>query len=88
MLNKLLIYVIIFLSFCLFVVGVFVYTRGVKIKSLDAEVSRLKVQEVLLNEAHKVNVFETRQSIEFKKEKEIVDEAVSSDIGFHTIVFD
>lgn len=88
MLNKVLIYVIIFLTgTTLFYFGVSKY-RQHQVEDGLIKIDTLKTEVVVSEATHKVEVFEVNQTITFAKEKEIQDEVVPGTIGFHTIVID
>ncbi|WP_457564764.1 hypothetical protein [Caminibacter sp.] len=56
-------------------------------KNKTTIIKQMKVQKKILNEKHKIKLFENNQTIIFKKEKEVKDEEVDSTVGTHTIIF-
>lgn len=88
MLNKILVYVIIFLAgTTLFYFGVSKY-RQHQVEDGLHKIDTLKTEAVVIEATHEVEVFEVNQTITFEKEKEIQDEVVPGTIGLHTIVID
>lgn len=85
MLNKALVYVIVFLATTtLFYFGVSKY-RQHQVEDGLHKIDTLETKAVVVEVTHEVEVFEVNQTITFEKEKEIQDEVVPGTIGFHTI---
>lgn len=85
MLNKILVYVIIFLaSTTLFYFGISKY-RQYQVEDGLTKIDEMKTEAVVVEVKHEVKVFEANQTNIFNTEKEIKDEVVPSSIGFHTI---
>jgi len=87
MLNKILIYVIIFLSgTTAFFFGVSKY-REYKLDASEVEVKRLETKAKTIEIEHDVKGIENNQSITFKIKKEVKIDEIPSSIGTHTINF-
>ena len=56
--------------------------------SKNKKIEQLKTARTVIKAKHKAKLFENKQEIIFKKEKEVTDEEVPGSIGVHTVVFD
>lgn len=85
MFNKTLLYVIVFLATTTLAFMAISSYRKHQVEDGLNKIDTLKKEAVVIKAEHEVEVFETNQTITFKKEKEIKDEVVPSSIGIHTI---
>lgn len=88
MINKILLYVSLFLAgTTVLFFGISKY-KDYKLEASRKEISELKTESKIIGIEHKVEIIENNQSITFKKEKEVSDEEIPSSIGVHTISID
>lgn len=85
MLNKILMYIIVFLATTtLILFGVSEYRKH-QVEDGLQEIDKMKTEAVVVEVKHEVKVFEANQTNIFNTEKEMKDEVIPSSIGVHTI---
>lgn len=85
MLNKILMYVVLFLiGTTVFYYGISEY-RGGKLETAKEDIEKLETKSEIKEAVHTVENFEGNQSIKFKMDKEVKIEDIPSNIGVHTI---